>query len=62
MPEYAELALQLLAANERIVCAIHADELVVLRDDFFFVLVVKNKILNVIQQSLRWEEPGDHTL
>src|SRR5207244_3900404 len=60
VPEHTELALQFVAAKERFVRAIHADELVVLGDDLVFVLVAEDEVLNVIQQSLRWEEPGDH--
>ena len=57
VPEHAELALQFLAPEELVIGAVHADELVVLRDDLLVVLVVEDEVLDVIQQPL----PGEQT-
>ena len=62
VPEHAELALQFLALEECLVGPVHADELVVLRDDLLLVLVVEDEVLDVIQQPLPGKQTRDHAL
>ncbi len=42
------------------ISAVHANKLVVLRNDFLLVVVVKDKILNVIEKSLWRKQTRDH--
>ena len=44
--------------QERLVGPVHADELVVLRDDLLVVLVVEDEVLDVIQQPLPGNKPA----
>ena len=60
MPEDTQLARQFLAAQELLVGPIHADELVVLRDDLFLLLVVEDEVLDVIEQLLPRKQSRDH--
>ena len=62
VPEHAELALQGFAIEKRFVGAVHADELMILGDDFLVVLIIKNEILHIIQQPLLGEQARDYAL
>ena len=62
VPEHAELALQFLSLEERLIGPVHADELVVLGDDLLVFLVVEDEVLDVVQQPAPGEQALDHAL
>ena len=49
MPEYAEFALQFFPSLESLISPIHAQELVILRNDLLVVVVIENKVLSVVE-------------
>ena len=61
VPEDAELAAEFLAAQELVEALVHADELVVLGDDLLGVLVVDDKVLDVVEQLVLRAEAGEES-
>ena len=62
MPEHTQLTFQFLTAQESIIGVVYTKELVVLCNDFYSAAVVKNEVLYVIQQILRFTKTGNKIL
>mmetsp|Transcript_59150 Transcript_59150/g.139316 ORF Transcript_59150/g.139316 Transcript_59150/m.139316 type:complete len:660 (-) Transcript_59150:2296-4275(-) len=62
VPEHAQPAAQLAAVPELLEGVVHADELVVLRDDLLRLAVEHAEVLHVVQQPLRRQEAQYHAL
>ena len=62
MPEYTQLAFQFFTTQESIVSVIYTKELVVLCNDLCSAAVVKNEVLYVIQQIVRFTKTGNKIL
>ena len=62
MPEYTQLAFQFLTMQESIVSVIYTKELVILCNDLCSAAVVKNEVLYVIQQIVRFAKTGNKIL
>ena len=62
MPEYTQLAFQFFTTQESIVGVIYTKELVVLCNNLCSAAVVKNEVLYVIQQIVRFTKTGNKIL
>ena len=62
MPEHAQLAVQLLAVLHRAHQVVHAQELMVLRNDLHALLIEEHEVLDVVEKPLLLEEPVNENL